>query len=275
VKTKSALSFFGSDSEVAGRLASYLDHCRHVSIPFVGGASILPHLRAKSIVANDMNCEAINFYRVAAGVYGQHAQAKLIELCQATLSHPDEMERAARYLGDDSRGVSFERAWAYWAMCWIGRKGKGGTRHLGGQPSVRRTAMGGNNATRLAAAAGDLMEWANHFQRCEWEQSDFRVMLPKVADIESCGVYCDPPWPGAGRDYLHTFTEPDHMVLRDYLNRFKQSTVVVRYGESDFIRKLYADWTVIDSASRTQTNVVKGEIWLIKNYRENGGTQEV
>lgn len=61
MKTKSALSYFGSDSEVASELAGMLDHCRHVTIPFVGGASILPHLKARAIVANDMNGLAINF----------------------------------------------------------------------------------------------------------------------------------------------------------------------------------------------------------------------
>ena len=44
MKTKSALSWFGSDSEVTADMAAMLDHCNHVAIPFVGGASIIPHL---------------------------------------------------------------------------------------------------------------------------------------------------------------------------------------------------------------------------------------
>ena len=55
MKTKSALSYFGSDSEVAGELAAMLDHCKHVTIPFVGGAAILSHLKARAIVGNDRN----------------------------------------------------------------------------------------------------------------------------------------------------------------------------------------------------------------------------
>ena len=73
MKTKSALSYFGSDSEVASELAAMLNHCRHVTIPFCGGMSILPNLAARAIVANDLNDLAVNFYRVAsgAGVRGQ------------------------------------------------------------------------------------------------------------------------------------------------------------------------------------------------------------
>lgn len=64
MKTKSALSYFGSDSEVAAELAAMLDHCKHVTIPFVGGGSIIPYLKARAIVANDLHDLAINFYRV-------------------------------------------------------------------------------------------------------------------------------------------------------------------------------------------------------------------
>ena len=55
MRTNSALSYFGSDSEVAERLAKPLDSVSHVTIPFVGGGSIIPYLKAKAIVCNDLN----------------------------------------------------------------------------------------------------------------------------------------------------------------------------------------------------------------------------
>lgn len=265
MKTKSALSYFGSDSEVAGDLAAMLSQCNHVTIPFVGGAAILPHLNARAIVCNDMNGLAINFYKVASGLEGD--QIELFERCEKTLSHPNELEDAQHVIDDTTFPYGADEtqlAWAYWALCWIGRKGKGGTKHLGGMPSVRRTANGGTNASRIRAAADDLREWAKHFEKCEWESIDFRKLLPKVADNNGCGVYCDPPWVGAGRDYLHTFKDEDHAALACHLMRFANATVVVRYGDHPTIRQLYSNenWTIIDAASRTQTNEVKGEIWI-------------
>lgn len=47
-KTESALSWYGSDSEVAPELAKMLDHCNHVTIPMCGGLSILKHLKARA-----------------------------------------------------------------------------------------------------------------------------------------------------------------------------------------------------------------------------------
>jgi len=261
LRTKSALSYFGSDSEVAAKLAAMLDGCKHVTIPFAGGLSILPHLTARAVVANDLNCLAINFYLAVSGAYGITRQKQLIDRCQRTLSHPVEMELAGFILEND-HSTNVGRAWAFWAQCWVGRKGQGGTSRQGGMPSVRRTASGGSNATRIRAAAGDLEAWAEQFERCEWELIDFRELLPKISDTTGCGAYCDPPWFGAGDSYLHSFTHQDHVDLRDMLSRFKHATVVVRYGDHPTVRDLYDGWDIEESRSTTQAGGKVKELWI-------------
>lgn len=265
LKTKSALSYFGSDSEVAAELAAMLDHCKHVTIPFVGGASILPHLKARAIVANDLHGLAINFYRVASGCFGEEAKQYLFARCQHTLSHPAELE-AARVALDYEHTDVRDRAWAFWALCWIGRKGKGGTKNQGGMPSVRWTANGGTNASRVRAAADDLPAWAKHFERCEWLSLCFREILPKAADQPGCGIYVDAPWVDAGKLYLHSFIEKDHRQLELLLRRFERTTVVVRYGDAPLVRELYEGWTIIEASSRDQCNAVKGELWITNKH---------
>jgi len=262
LRTKSALSYFGSDSEVAESLAGLLDGCRHVTIPFVGGAAILPFLKARAIVANDLNELAINFYRHASGVYGGECQSRLVERCRNTLSHPCEVDEARSRLGEHWRG-SWQQAWAYWAACWICRKGKGGTKGKLGKPSVRWTPAGGMNSSRIRAAAEDLRVWVDQFRRCEWLCEDYQRVLAKVSDRKDCGIYCDPPWVDAGDAYLHAFTMEEHRRLASDLHRFEYATVVVRYGDHPVIRELYEDWQVIEAASRTQSNAVKGEVWCL------------
>lgn len=262
MKTKSSLSYFGSDSEVAAELGAMFDHCRHVTIVCVGGASIIPHLKARAIVANDVHDHVINFYRVLSGTPWAQDMADSLDLirrCERTLSHPAELELAQAELSSENRVA---RAWAFWALCWLGRKGKGGTKHQGGMPSVRRTASGGTNASRIRAASEDLHAWARQFERCEWESLCFRQLLPKVADDPTCGVYVDPPWVDAGKHYKHSFDDTDHADLARLLDRFTQTTVVVRYGESPLIRKLYRNWRIIEASSRDQCNAVKGELWI-------------
>lgn len=270
LKTKSALSYFGSDSEVASRLAGMLDHCKHVTIPFCGGMSILPHLKARAVVANDLHFDAITFYRVASGVYGERSRDSLFERCRHTLSHPSEIEIAEQVI-DDTGSAFAERAWAFWALCWIGRKGKGGTKSQGGSPSVRRTAIGGNNATRICSAADDLTAWAKHFERCEWQDVCFTKLLPKVADRPDTGIYADPPWVDVGKVYRHAFGKAEHVDLARRLRLFGQTAVVLRYGDHPLIRELYSgdQFRIIEAESRDQCNAVKGEIW-ITNAIEKG-----
>ena len=257
--TKSALSYFGSDSRVAPQLASLLDHCKHVTIPFCGGLSILPHLKARAIVANDLHELAINFYRMLSSGH----RPALIEMCQKTLSHPFETRLAQSIIRDGLGSDKLVQAWAFWAVCWLGRKGKGGTKHQGGSPSVRRTPAGGTNASRIRAAANDLEAWAKQFERCEWESVCFRELLPKVADREDCGIYVDAPWVGAGDRYLHPFTRQDHEDLAAELSRFLETTVLIRYGDAPLIRELYSDWHIIDAESRDQCNKMKSELWIL------------
>lgn len=269
MKTKSALSYFGSDSEVAERIASLLDPCKHVTIPFCGGMSILPHLKARAVVANDTNGNVIVFYHVMSGRYGEECRRETIDLCQRTLSHPVEMVVATEMLSDPQARVSL-KAWAYWASCWIGRKGKGGTKNMGGLPSVRRKADGGTNASRIQAAANDLEAWAEQFRRCEFECLDFDQILQKAADRDDCGIYCDPPWFGAGDAYEQSFAPSDHVRLEATLGSFLQSRVVVRYGDCPQVRRLYngAPWTITEATARTQANKQLGEVW-ITNFEVN------
>lgn len=261
MKTKSVLPWFGSDASVASQLGNMLDRCRHVTIPFCGGMSILPHLKAKGIVANDAHEHAINFYRVAS--MDNSWSEMLAKFCEKTLSHPAELRLAEELTSVVVGPDKIVQAWAFWALCWIGRKGKGGTKHQGGKPSVRRTASGGNNASRIQSAAADLREWAEEFKRCEWTCEDFRDCIDKVADRPDCGIYADPPWFGAGRNYLHNFTAQDHIDLRDKLNDHKDGPqIVVRYGDCNEVRDLYSDWHITEAVSRTQANKKLGELWI-------------
>lgn len=259
MKTQSLLSYFGSDSESAPDLASMLNHCSHVTIAMVGGASIIPYLTARAIVANDLNDYAINFYQCLRGVHGERTKLDLIECCQHTLSHPATLRQANAKLQSE---VALDRAWAYWAICWVGRKGKGGTRGEVKMPSVRWNANGGTNATRIKTAADDLYEWADHVERCEWLCECYSTLIPKVSNHPDCGLYIDAPWIGAGDAYLHSFTEADHRKLRTLVERFDQTTVVIRYGDDPSIRELYSDWIIVDATSRDQANQVKPEIWI-------------
>lgn len=273
MKVKSCLSWFGSDAGVAAELAELLSPCQHVAIGFVGGASIIPHLKARSIVCNDTHVNALNFYRVMSGVYGELAKGSLIERAKHTLSHPAELREAREYLELPIPENAVRRAWAYWAVCWLSRKGAGGTTHLHQKrTSTRWTANGGSNASRIRSAADSLSAWAEHFEWCEWTELDFREFANKVADKPRTGSYWDPPWIETGLKYEQSFDEQDHRDLARVLARFETNRVVIRYGDNPLVRELYQGdrWHFTSAESRTQANQQVQEVW-ITNFKPKKG----
>lgn len=270
MKTASPLSYFGSDAKVANRIGGYFDSCSHVTIACVGGASILPHLGATRIVCNDTNEFAINFYECVAGLHGERTKLDLIDCCENTLSHPAHLKKAADRL---TSVLAIDQAWAYWALCWLGRGGQGGTKKIADQKktSFRMTPSGGSNASRLRSAAEDLTEWAKHFERCEFSCLDICELLPKVKFGNSnCGLYIDLPWIEEGDAYLEACDEQTHRDVSSVLFERSQSDgarILARYGDHSLIRELYrdADWTITPIESRNQGNNAVKEIW-ITNY---------
>jgi len=231
--------------------------------------STLPHLTATHVVANDLNSAAIEFYSC---LKSPDTRAELISWCDETLSHPKHLELANTQILDE---CIVKRAWSYWTISWLCRGGSLGTTSEGkGKPSVRRKPTGGSNASRLRSAAGDLDAWAEHFKRCEFTCDDFRKCLDDTADADTNGLYCDPVWPDDGDKYIEQLhgdgDDPvkGHTDLRDRLQRFTQTKVLVRYGEHPLIRELYQEsngWRFVQATSRTQSNAKKPELLIVLN----------
>ncbi len=254
VKTKSLIPYFGSDAVIAKDLASIFDRCSNVTIPFIGGASILQHLQAGTIACSDIHGYLINFYQVAKGVFGSEAKQSLIDRCRVTLLHPIDLRHAQSILEESDGYAPDIVAWAFWTLFKVARKGLAGTTHEAKKTSVRRTAACGNNASRFNSAADDLVAWADEFKRCEFESRSFRDQLPKVTDSRGVGVYVEPPWLLEGGIYEHSFNETDHRDLAKQLGRFEQATIGKKQNAG-------RNRTGIRQRSGSAKNEITWEVW--------------
>jgi site-specific DNA-adenine methylase len=275
LKTRSALPWFGSDAAVSKSLAGFIEGCPHTTILCAGGLSILPYIKSRAVLVNDKHEDAIHYYRVAAGRYGENAAEALFDECENTLAHPAELTLARTMLVESEDPV--ERAWAFWVECWLGRKGQGGTKKQGtGRGSIRYTAGGGTNATRISTAAAEQRDWASLMKRCEFESEDFRDLAerlkPKTGDKPN-GLYVDPPWFGAGKSYRHAFSDQDHRdlerITKDLAGRGMK--VVIRYDDDSRAHDLYSseDWDVYTAETRNQANLPTGEAWFVSKLKKD------
>jgi len=269
-----ALPWFGADTQVAEQYAALLADCKHVTIPFCGGLSVVAHLveTASEIVCNDRHTLAINFYNV---IRDPATRAVLVNDLEATPFHESmlaESQQVCKTIGE--RGwidmTPREVAFHYFITCWMGRSGKAGTKsEFNGGLAMRWDAGGGSSPLRFQTAVRSIQEvWGPICERCSFVCSDWREVLAKIKDDPKCGVYADPPWFVDGKDYQHSFSENDHEELAESLFRFRRAKVVLRYGNHPSVWDLYGGnrggvcFRIEEVESRNQSNNEVAELCI-------------
>lgn len=284
-----ALPWFGADTSVAQHYAEQLRGCRHVTIPFAGGLSIVRWLveegSAQEIVCNDLHHHAINLYRVLSH---PGARQQFLEALEFAPFHVDVL-RDAQFLNAAS-GDTLERAVkppfgghsvlhavAYWTTAWMGRGGKCGTSgEERGDLPVRWNANGGASPKRWASSLESVRDlWGPICERCSFLCEDALEIVGKaleadrkrtLIDVDQCGIYLDPPWVKAGGDYVHKFTVAQHRRLAELLTQFERTRIVLRYGDDELVRELYPSriWTITRLDGTNQANVSVPELLITR-----------
>lgn len=274
MKITALAPWFGANRIGAGRVGELLAGCEWIGVPFMGGGSELLHLQARTVVANDKHRDVVNLARVLADpVLGPRLYRRLKRLAfhadalseaQAVLTRTDETQLPADC-------CDMARAEAYFVACWMGRSAEAGTDgELRGSLPVRWSAGGGDSAVRFRSAVRSLVGFRRVLERVNFTCLDAFEFLDQCKDQPGHGIYCDPPWIGAGDAYRHRFTEADHRRLAERLTEFRATRIVVRYGDHPLIRELYAGWRVESAESRSQANGAVQEVLLTNEPPHDG-----
>lgn len=247
---------------VCRRYAEALSGCSHVVIPFCGGLSVTALLAetAREIVCNDKHRLAMNFYGCLADRTLRH---ELTERLNQTPFHQELLETAQRFCKAHTQHhwTDVNAAAHYFVTAWMGRSGKAGTdSEFTGNLAIRWDASGGASPLRFQTAVRSISEvWGPICERCSFLCCDWSDVLAKVKDDPRNGIYCDPPWVTVGDAYVHKFEIADHYSLATTLRGFRQTKVVLRYGDDPLVRQLYAEgdqwgWHIHEITSRDQAN---------------------
>jgi hypothetical protein len=267
--------WYGADRLIARHVGAQLRDADWCGIPFVGGCSAIRHIPARTIVAADQHKHLINLAQALANPYMGSAlirRLRRLAFHEVTLADAQRRCREVEATGAHPLGAG---AWAedYFVCAWMGRSGTAGTpNEFTSGLSVRWDAGGGDSVVRFRSAAEGLRNWRCAFERVTFLVRDCFSFLPEVKDREGHAVYADAPWPDDGHKYTHgpgaagsDDERAFHVRLRDELERFTKTRVVVRFGDHSLVRELYsADrWTRIELTGRTQTNADKAEVLLV------------
>lgn len=281
--TQTAIApWFGSNRTLAENVGKALDGCRWVGVGFAGGMSELLHIRASTIVVNDLHAHVLNLAcTIADTAHGAELASRLANLPY----HPDVLARAQErcrareaeageeWFGGRTDVDTPNVDWAvdYFVAAWMSRNGTAGTKgEFTGTYSIRWDANGGDSNTRYRNAVAGLESWSRVMRQCTFTRTDVLNFLLKVKDHPEHGVYCDPPFPEVGDGYKYTFDENDQRRLAMLLARFKKCRVVVRFYDHPLIRELYPEsaWAWHRFEGKKQTNeVASEEVLLTRNQQ--------
>jgi DNA adenine methylase len=289
MKITAVMPWYGGNRSLAATVGQQLGRLGWVGVPFAGGMPELLHIQTRAGVANDLHRHLINLARV---IGNDSATLRMFELVDVRLYHPDEYEAAQRrcverektrevppggLFGESpvpSQTLDIEWAADYFTCGWMGRGGSSGQEWEFQQNiATRWTASGGSSARRWRSAIDSLKAWTRQLRAWEFTCLDAFSFLEATPDREGQGLYLDPPWPEAGDQYKHRFTDKDQARLARKLATFKAVRVVVRFGDHPLIRALYptSHWTWIEQESRNQEGNPINEVLILNGPSYAGG----
>lgn len=262
---RALLPWFGAGRMIAKQVGEELRGCTWVGVPFAGGMSELMEIEASVIVASDLHRHAIN---LASVVKNPDLYPLLREQVDKSVFHPDMLAEAQEWCKQPREFTipSLRGAYYFFVSAWMGRSHRtGAVNEFNGGLSTRWNANGGDSCKRYCSAVRSLALWHRVFRRCSFHVKDAFEFLAQVRDSRGHGLYIDAPWPDDGTEYRHKFTNEQQEGLRDVLEMFEETRVVVRFGDHPLIRELYTEdhWTWRELPGRTQTNQKKSEVLLI------------
>lgn len=271
MKVTALVDRFGSNRMNAAEPGKLLRGCTCIAVPCAGGMCEIPHMTANIILVNDLDRHVINL----CNVLREH-RAAMVQWLDGTPYHPDQLKESQEFCkqAESFTWGHFEPAlalpWAchYFVASWLTRGGSGGTKGEFEQSmSIRWKSGGGDSVVRFRNATEGLAAWEQVMRRCTFTTLDLYDFLAECLkrDIPENGIYLDRDWPDDGDGYKHN--AGSHEKTRDALMAFKQTRLVVRYGDHPLIRELYPEslWAWHRLESRTQANKAKAEALLTRN----------
>ena len=278
-------NWFGRNSIHAQKPGEIIGKVGWVGVVFAGSMAEVPFFNARSIVVNDKHLAVMNLAKIIAS---RPTQQELFRRIMDTPFHEAQLEESQAeckrfddlYAPSDGVGLFLKEAstpctlapnldWAYhyFNVSWMSRSGTAGTKgELRGAMSVRWEGSGGGSAKRYYSAARSLCQWRRAFRRCEFTAMDAFDFLDRALQSDKASyqrsLYLDPPFPGAGDAYKHSFPIDWHRRLRDSLIRFRNTKVVVRYYFTPLIEDLYRGFKFHRFEGRKQTNDAAPELLI-------------
>ena len=250
-----ALLYHGSKFRLASWVRQFFPPHRLYVEPYAGSmAVLLTKDPAQTEVANDLDQEVVNFFRIL-----RTRSDELINQIMLTPYSRAEFDASYAPADDD-----LERARRLYVRSWMGYGVKLGRWKTGFQTAISPTAP---NISRRWTRVDHLWILAERLRSTIIEcEPALRVI--RRYDAPDALFYVDPPYVASTRSkwfaagYNHEMTEQDHIELAGLLHRIKGMAIIAGYP-SALYNQLYDGWRMVSTSARNvKSQIVTECMWL-------------
>lgn len=253
-KIKAIAPWFGGKRTMAPLIVRELGKHTQYFEPFCGSMAVLfAKESSRQETVNDLHGDLINLAlviqdtKLGPGLYRRLRRSPLSDEILARARDKMLSTPGPEVLPD------VDRAYWFFVFSWMGRNGESGIEAVerSGRLCVRWTANGGDPSTRFRNTVDSIPAFRARLRNVTILRRNAFEFLPKIDDVPTCAIYCDPPYIAKSDRYLHDFSEgfmgqaDDHQRLRDILAGFKRARVVLSYYDHPRVRELYEGWTFV------------------------------
>lgn len=250
--------WFGSKGGLSRWIVPYFgEHAEYWEL-FCGSMAVL---MAKPVClkeyANDMHWDLTNLARVIQDpVAGPrfYRRVRRTLVCDGILADSSAIITGSCLLGD---GPDVERAYHYFVVSWMGRRGLAGT--VEEQKTQERGTIDysrkDNGTVRWRSCVQSIPQWHRRLANVAILNRDAFEIVDKIIDRPGTVIYADPPYFEAGNKYSHAFAENSHERLVGALSRFKHAMVVVSYYEHPEVLALWPEAQWVHLRRRVNKNL--------------------
>jgi DNA adenine methylase len=227
-RKKIAFGWYGGKYSHLDWLLPLLPQCHHYCEPFAGSAAVLLNRLPASVETyNDLDGEAVNFFRVL-----RDNTDELIRLIALTPFSREEYFSAI-YTSEETL-TEVERARRFYIRARQTRTGLAQTASLGRWANCKNTSRAGMSGvvSRWLGGVDALQNIAERLLRVQIENRPATDVISLYDDIETL-FYCDPPYLHATRGeanaYAYEMDETQHRQFAKVINACKGLVAVSGY----------------------------------------------
>lgn len=232
-KLQTVLKYPGSKWRLANWIISYFPNHNNYVEPFFGSGAVLFNKQpAKNEIANDIDCNVVNLFKVIR----EHG----LELAQLIEMTPlSREEHCNSYIALES-DTNIEQARKYLVRIWQGFGGKGN-----GKTAWAHSRNGDVFRPRYwSRVPNRILDIVERLKQVQFENCDALELIERCNHPDTL-LYVDPPYllsTRSSRHYKHEFaTEKKHLELLQLLKNHKGYSIISTY-DSDLYNTELSNW---------------------------------